>query len=51
MTDSLLALLGTLLLIERAILYLAIAQCATAVGVFVVALSLERFRRDLNKVA
>lgn len=51
MTESMLAFLGTMLLVERAILYLAVAQCATAVGVLVVALVLERFRRDLNKVA
>lgn len=46
MTPNFLAFIGTLLLVEQAVLYLAVAQAATAVGVFVVALILERLRRD-----
>lgn len=46
MTENFLAFLGTLLLLERAILYVAAAQAATACAVFVVAFVLERLRRD-----
>jgi hypothetical protein len=44
-SDSFLAFLGVMLHLEQAILWLAVAQAATAVGVLVVALSLERILR------
>jgi hypothetical protein len=45
MSDSFLAFLGVMLHLEQAILWLVVAQAATAVGVLVVALSLERILR------
>lgn len=48
MTDSFLAFLGMMLRIEQAVLYLAVAQAATAVAVLVVALGLERLLRFLR---
>lgn len=50
MSPGLLAMLGTLLLIEQAILYLAAAQAITAATVLAVVLVLDRFRRDLRSL-
>lgn len=49
MSESFLIFIGAMLNLEQALLWLVLAQSATAISVLTLALVVERFRRDESR--